>query len=412
MVESEWLAGIRIIAAEFPVDCTHSMNGGPRRGAIEDVTSGTAAVTHGSVLAVGPAGTGMTALSAALQDRGYEVLVAASTHDAAELLRARAVDCVLLPFGPSIRDECGALSAAGVSGRVPILATTEVDDPQLVVNALAAGADDCAPQTGDLQLFQARFDALVRRRRATDAVDRRAAECAAALARKEVELSSLNYAVSHDLRAPLRAIDGFSRILLEECRERFDARHAGYLDRISAAANELGALIEDLLQLSRVGRAELHTSNVDLSELARRVASDLRSRSDRAVEVVVEDGVVAQGDRRLLRIVLEQLIGNSWKFTASAPSPRIECRGGRAGGQVEFCIVDNGVGFDGTRVEKLFQPFQRLHGRGEFPGTGIGLAVAHKIIDRHGGRIRAEGEVGRGASFYFTLPSGADGDTR
>jgi signal transduction histidine kinase len=387
------------------------MNGEPRPRAIADVASGIA-LAHGTVLAVGQPGAGMTALGAALQAEGYEVVVAASAGDACEVVRARAVDCVLLPLGPAAREECEQLAAASHPHPVPVLATTEIDHAQLVVNALGAGADDCAPLAGDLQLVKARLGALIRRKRATDAVHRRATESAAALARKDVELSSLNYAVSHDLRAPLRAIDGFSRILLEECRDQIDTRHAGYLDRVSAAANELGALIDDLLQLSRVGRAELHVSSVDLSELARRVASELQSRTDRAIEVVIEGEFMVRGDRRLLRIVLEQLIGNSWKFTAPSPAPRIECRGRHADAHVEFAVTDNGVGFDAARADKLFQPFQRLHGRGEFPGTGIGLAVVHKIVDRHGGHVRAEGSVGQGASFFFTLPSGADGDTR
>lgn len=350
------------------------------------------------------------ALRAALQDDGYEVLVAASERDALELLGAGGVDCVVLPF-PAAEGLCERLCAAGAAKRVPVFAATATDDADLVVQALAAGASDCAPVADDRKVFRARMQALVQRGRQGDALLRQAADAAAALSRKETELASLNYAVSHDLRAPLRAIDGFSRILLEECRPALDAKQANYLERVCSAARELSLLIDDLLQLSRVGRAELRPITVDVSELARGVVADLRSRTERTVEVIVEDGLVAHADRRLLRIVLEHLIGNSWKFTAPTAEARIECRARRTDGHMEYSILDNGVGFDATRADKLFQPFQRLHGR-EFSGTGIGLAVVHKIIDRHGGHVRAESRAGQGASFYFTLPLAADGDTR
>jgi signal transduction histidine kinase len=386
------------------------MNGEPGQSAVARTTSSLSVPARGTLLAVGPAGGRLTPLCTALQAEGYEVVVTASVHDAAELLRVRAVDCVLVPFGSDDHDECAQMAAAGVAGQVPVLAAADADRPGLVVAALGAGADDCAP-AADVSLLKARLGALVGRKRAADQAARLAADEAAALARKERELSSLNYAISHDLRAPLRAIDGFSRILREECRDSIDARHAGYLERISAAANELGTLIDDLLQLSRVGRAELRPGPVDLSDMARRAVADLQERSNRVVEVVIDDGLVAYGDRRLLRIALEHLIGNCWKFTATSHAARVEFRSREAAGQSEFTIADNGVGFDQAQADKLFQPFQRLHGR-EFPGTGIGLAVVHKIIDRHGGRIRAEGQVGQGACFSFTLPAGRDGDTQ
>jgi signal transduction histidine kinase len=292
---------------------------------------------------------------------------------------------------------------------VPLLITVPAGDDSVLVRALDAGADDCASLSDDLSLLKARLRAVIRRRRA--ARDHSAATTAA-MARKDAELVSLNYAISHDLRAPLRAVDGFSRILLEECADTLDPKHSHYLKRISAAAGELGVLMGDLLQLSRVGRAELRKGRVDLSELARRILTDLQSTSERRLEVDVEAELIVYADRTLMRQALEHLLGNSWKFTAHAELARIECRSEIRDGQIMVVVRDNGVGFDQARAGKLFQPFQRLHTTAEFEGAGIGLAVVHKIVDRHGGRVWAEGHTGHGASFYFTLPPAPDGDPR
>jgi signal transduction histidine kinase len=355
------------------------------------------------VLALDDSGANLSPLSAALQDEGYDVVVASSERDVPDLLTARAVDCLVLPLSAAakIRQRLG-------TPHVPLLVTLPAGDDALVMRALDEGADDCAPVTGNLDVLKARVRALLRRSRA-DAAQRSA--LADTIARRDKELVSLNYAISHDLRAPLRAIDGFGRILLEECTATLDAKHVDYLQRVGAAARELGLLIDDLLQLSRVGRAELRKGRLDLSELARRTACDLRTGSTRTVEVVVDDGLVVHADRTLMRIALEHLIGNSWKFTGPSPAARIECRAEPSAGQAVFVVRDNGVGFDPARAGKLFQPFQRLHTAAEFEGAGIGLAVVQKIMDRHGGRVWAEGCPGQGASFYFTLPPDS-GDTR
>lgn len=350
-----------------------------------------------TVLAFDDSGANLSRLSAALQDEGYDVVVASSERDVPELLTARAVDCLLLPISAA------TLRLHARTSRVPLLVTLPSGDDALVAHALDDGADDCAPVNGDLEVLKARVRALLRRSR-TDAQHR--AALASTIERKDKELVSLNYAISHDLRAPLRAIDGFGRILLEECAATLDAKHANYLQRISGAAHELGVLIDDLLQLSRVGRAELRKGRLDLSEMARRVAGDLQAGSARTVDVQVDDDLVAHADRVLMRTALEHLIGNSWKFTAPLPSARIECRAERSGSQAVFVVRDNGVGFDQARAGKLFQPFQRLHSAAEFEGAGIGLAVVQKIMDRHGGRVWAEGTPGQGASFYFSLPPG------
>ena len=219
------------------------------------------------------------------------------------------------------------------------------------------------------------------------------------------ELEAFSYSVSHDLRAPLRSIDGFSQALLEEYRDRIDDQGRDYLRRVRAAATRMGELIDDLLNLSRVTRREMRRERVDLSVLARSAADQLeRSKQYPPVQFVAADGVVATGDPHLLRIALDNLLGNAWKFSSKAASPRVEFgvtttpRGERA-----FYVRDNGVGFDMAHAEKLFGAFQRLHAMHEFPGTGIGLATVQRIVTRHGGRVWVDAALGRGATFYVTL---------
>ena len=172
----------------------------------------------------------------------------------------------------------------------------------------------------------------------------------------------------------------------------------------------MGELIDALLQLSRLGRADLHRQQVDLSEMARTVVLELLERvPDRRVEVDIEEALVVDGDRRLMRVVLDNLLGNAWKFTANVAQPRVQVSRDRGGDEPVYFVRDNGAGFDMAYADKLFQPFQRLHTDGEFPGTGIGLATVHRIIDRHGGRVWAEGSVGRGATIYFTVPGAQSG---
>jgi signal transduction histidine kinase len=231
----------------------------------------------------------------------------------------------------------------------------------------------------------------------------------AELERRNKELESFSYSVSHDLRGPLRAIDGFSHALLDDYGDRLDATGHGHLQRIRNAARRMGELIDDMLKLSRITRVEMTRGTVDLSSLAREVADDLQRRDlDHPVEFKVDDGLVVEADPRMMKIVLENLIGNAWKFTRRTDRPNVEF-GMRRNGEAEFFVRDNGAGFDMEQAGKLFQPFHRLHTEAEFPGTGIGLATISRVIDRHGGRIWAESEVGRGASFFFTLPDIGDG---
>lgn len=233
----------------------------------------------------------------------------------------------------------------------------------------------------------------------------RVAERTAELAAANRELESFSAAVSHDLRAPVRSIDGFSRALLEDYAGALDEQGQDYLRRICAATRRMAEMIDALLLLSRVTRAELQRGAVDLSAMARAVAAELqRQEPARQVAFVIAEGLTATGDARLVRLVVENLLSNAWKFTAKQPAAEIAF-GALAPpeGPPVFFVRDNGTGFDMAYADKLFGAFQRLHGASEFPGTGIGLATVQRIVHRHGGRIWAEGTVDQGATFYFTL---------
>jgi PAS domain S-box-containing protein len=222
------------------------------------------------------------------------------------------------------------------------------------------------------------------------------------------ELEAFSYSVSHDLRAPLRSIDGFSQALVEEYEHAVDDQGRDYLRRIRAAATRMGELIDDLLNLSRVTRREMRHERVDLTALARAAVDQLeRGKLYRPVEFVAAEHLVASGDAQLLRIVLENLLGNAWKFSSRAERPRVEFGAvTTAEGDRAFFVRDNGVGFDMAHAQKLFGAFQRLHAMHEFPGTGIGLATVQRIVARHGGRVWADASPGEGATFYFTLGAG------
>jgi len=219
------------------------------------------------------------------------------------------------------------------------------------------------------------------------------------------ELEAFSYSVSHDLRTPLRAIDGFSLALLEDYEDKLDDTGRNYLKRVRKGAQKMAKLIDDLLQLSRVTRKELKFQAVDLTRLAQTVVSELRDAApDREIDVTIVAELKVQGDATLLEVLLANLIGNAWKFTREQPQPSIEIGRTLSDGQEVFFIRDNGAGFDMKYAGKLFGSFQRLHSVEQFEGTGIGLATAQRIINKHGGRIWAEGETGKGATFYFSLP--------
>jgi PAS domain S-box-containing protein len=220
------------------------------------------------------------------------------------------------------------------------------------------------------------------------------------------ELEAFSYSVSHDLRAPLRAIDGFSRILLEDYGDKLDADGKDSFNRIRAASQRMGQLIDDLLQLARHSRSEIRRGPVDLSALARAVVEELqKTNPERPVEFVIEPDLDAEADAGLMRVVLENLLGNAWKFTGKQSAAKIEFGRTVRDGAITFYVRDDGVGFSMGYADKLFGAFQRLHTAAEFPGTGIGLATVQRIIQRHNGRVWAESQPNHGATFYFTLPA-------
>ena len=244
---------------------------------------------------------------------------------------------------------------------------------------------------------------------ARDISDRKRAETALARAKESAEaanreLEAFSYSVAHDLRTPLRGIDGFSLALLEDYGDRLDDQGREFLAQVRLSAQHMGELIESLLNLARVTRSELHVDPIDLGAVARAAGARLRrTHPEHDIELVVADGLTAHGDARLLAAVFDNLLGNAWKFTVKTANPRVEVGHTVHAGVPCYFVRDNGVGFDMAYSGKLFGVFQRLHSTHEFHGTGIGLATVDRIVRRHGGRIWAEGAVGRGATFYFTL---------
>ncbi len=223
------------------------------------------------------------------------------------------------------------------------------------------------------------------------------------------ELEAFSYSVAHDLRSPLRSVDGFSEILEEEYADRLDETGRDYLGRIRRAAQRMGTLIDDLLRLARITQGGLSLSMVNLSDIAAEISDELQhGASDRRAEFMIAPDILARGDARLLRVVLENLLNNAWKFTATQPAACIEFGSEPMGGQTVLYVRDNGVGFDMAYAGRLFGAFQRLHGADEFPGTGIGLATVQRIVNKHGGRIWAEAALGKGATIRFILSDAGD----
>jgi signal transduction histidine kinase len=235
-------------------------------------------------------------------------------------------------------------------------------------------------------------------------LERRVHERTMELENANRDLESFSYSVSHDLRAPIRAIDGFTRILLEDCAEKLTEKELRLMRRVQETAVGMNGLINSLLELARVTRASLHAEELDLTAICEEVLAELRQNEPaRLGECCVAPGMTVSGDRVLVRTLLENLIGNAWKYSSKKPNPVIECSDVRQGGERIFFVRDNGAGFDMKYQDRLFTPFQRLHGIEEFPGSGVGLATVHRIIRRHGGRIWAESAVNKGATFFFTL---------
>jgi two-component system, NtrC family, sensor kinase len=371
-------------------------------------------------------------IAAELRQEGCEVIGARSGTEALELLAVQLVDCILFGMNnstESVFDICRRIKSTSEWRGIPLIVHAPTDTQQAMVDGINAGADDFIVKSRDLAVLRARVRAQLRRKQFEDEnrgirerflqkeLEVVAANSARALAearatfveeleRKNAELEAFSYSVSHDLRAPLRSIDGFSQLLLEECGDGLNAKGQDYLKRVRGSAQRMGRLIDDLLELSRVGRAAIHRDRIDLSAIANAVVEELRMKDpERKIAVRVQDRLLAEADSGLMRIVFDNLLGNAWKFTTKAHAPRIDVEAKWNAGTATYCVRDNGAGFSMEHAESLFRPFQRLPSGSDFPGTGIGLATVHRIIDRHGGRIWAESAVDRGATFLFTLPT-------
>ena len=371
-----------------------------------------------------------------LREEGYDVVSARSGEEALELLSVQSVDCILLDLlmpGMSGQETCRRIKGSAAWRDIPLIMHTALEEQGAMVEGINAGADDYIAKSSDLEVLRARVRAQLRRKQFEDEnrcireqllqkeLEVVAANSARELAetrsifveeleRKNRELETFSYTVSHDLRAPLRSINSFSQILLEDYSEKLDSTGKSHLERVSSSARRMGELIDDLLELSRVARADLSWDRVDLSAIARAILEGFcRNEPDRRVEWNVQHDLVLDVDGRLMKAALENLLGNALKFTAKIATARIEFGAEQRDGGTVYFVRDNGAGFDMKHADKLFSPFKRLHGNDDFPGTGIGLATVHRIVDRHGGRIWAESTVGEGATFYFTISTARPG---
>jgi signal transduction histidine kinase len=330
----------------------------------------------------------------------YEVEAVPDGLTALTAAQERTFDLVLTDIMMPGMDGFGLLRELRATPKtriIPVILLSARAGEEAAVEGLNAGADDYLTKPFSAQELIARV-----RTHLELAHTRR--EWTKELEHANKELESFSYTVSHDLRAPLRAIDGFSKALLDEYSGRLDGQARHYLQRVRLAAQKMSTLINDLLELSLVSRGTLKKESIDLSELARGIVAEFQQKDEtRKVTLEIADGLSATGDRHLVRTVLLNLLGNAWKYTAKTSQPQIAFGCSNHGAPPVFYIRDNGVGFDMAYADKLFAPFQQLHTESQFEDTGIGLAAAQRAVSRHGGRVWAEGEVGVGETFYFTL---------
>jgi two-component system NtrC family sensor kinase len=410
IVPAKLNAVLRQSAEQLPIEVTGSLHGPSR------------------VLALTPDRPQLADLVESLRDEGYDVIPVAVAEDAMDLLTEQPVDCIVLGTGLSGdvgRDACRRIKDVPVIGETPVVMTGETDDDMLA--CLAAGADDYVRAGSGAEALRAHVRTQIRRkqshdesrrireelmRRELDAAEERAArqlaETRAALVEelewRNRELEAFSGSVSHDLRGPLQVISSFAEHMLDDEDDPLSDEARRRLGRIQAAANRMADLVESLLILARASRGQLRRAELDLTSTTWQVIGEVEAREpDRKVDFTVCEGMTADADEGLVRVILENLINNAVKFTRKVERPAVEV--GRAA--QGFYVRDNGAGFPAGKAGDLFRPFARLHSAEDFPGTGIGLTTVHRAVERHGGEIWAEGEDGRGATFWFTLPPAA-----
>ena len=396
------------------------------------------------VLAVEDSATQAEELRFILTSEGFEVEVAPDAERGLERLGRQSFDLVVSDImmpGMSGYELCRRIKEDARTREIPVVLLTTLSDPLDIIQGLESGADNFITKPYEPSNLLGRINGILANRRIraegehpegveifflgkkflitsdkeqildlllstfedTVRTTRELQQSQQALASANRELESFSYSVSHDLRAPLRSISGFSQALVEDEGDRLDERGQDYLQRIQDAVRRMSQLIDDLLALARVSRGDLQRTSARLGVIARDCAEILqRTDPSRAVEWVIPAELRAEADPRLIKIALENLLGNAWKFTRKQDRPRIEVGVLDNGGRTYF-VRDNGAGFDMAHAEKLFTPFQRLHTTTEFEGTGVGLATVQRIIHRHGGRLWAEAAPGQGATFFFTL---------
>jgi two-component system NtrC family sensor kinase len=384
------------------------------------------------ILTVDDSLTYLMALAEPLKQEGYDVIQASSGDQALELLKTQAVDCILLDLtmpGMSGQITCQKIKANEKLRHIPVIMLTESEDRQAMLDSLNTGADDYISKASELVVLIARMRAQLRRKQFEDenkrfreALVKKQVEGIEARANKELaetrgkllrelevankELETFSYSVAHDLRAPIRGVNGFSNMLMEDYGDQIDEKGKNYIVRVQTACKKMSRIIDDLLTLARSGQGNLGVTDINLSEIAQSIGDNLKDTQPNWNGLFkVQEGIFAQGDAGLLRIVLENLLNNAWKYSSRSGQPSIEF--GKmtppSGPGPVFYVQDNGIGFDMKLSEKLFAPFQRLHTAVDFEGSGIGLFTVRRIISRHRGMIWAESKVGEGTKFFFTL---------
>ena len=347
---------------------------------------------------------GLLALEAILEPLGQKLITARSGHEALRHLLAHDFALILLDI--RMPDLDGFQTAALIRERgrnrvTPIIFLTASDESEAQkFRGYAVGAVDYVFKPLQPEILRSKVSVFVDLARTTEVMRKQAAELEAA----NRDLESFSYSVSHDLRAPLRAIDGYSNILRESCGDRLGDEDKRLLGKILENTQRMGTLIEDLLAFSQLGRRPIFAAEIDMEALAREVVDELRSAPGQQVpNCVLTPPPAGWGDRSLIRLVWLNLLSNAIKFTGATEVPSIELGGSSEDGRNVYYVKDNGAGFDMRYYSKLFGVFQRLHSSREFPGTGVGLAIVQRVVVRHGGRVWAEGQPGKGATFYFAL---------